>query len=895
MGPVPPADWRTLTVVTGPAGIGRTHALDHIRAAAQDAGLATVGLRLSPLERTLMLHLVSRLAGELSVLSGDGVGDCRKPRDRPTPDGVRRALVHQAAAALARARSARRGLVVLVDDLQWADRQSLAVLAAMVRDLAGSTVSVVCAVRTPVLAEPLAACRALSDELVADGIAAVRPLRPMSGRQADTLVAELLQAKPHRAFSRHLGRLCRGRPGALHVAVESYRRNGSLRVVDHRCGLTDPLRRHEPPELAGVAGVQRLLEPVRELPAPARMVAAAVAVLHPFGGAVPRLLGRELGIDSVQVAAALDALVAAGVLREDRARGGWRFTVPLVAHALRSDLGPYERRRLAQAAVGAAWNCGSRPTDPHHLADELVHARGLVDPERASAELLAHGISAILSDARGAARWLSSAAEGTSDHTRRRYALFGQAVASCLDGDHPAAIRGARLVAREYACQLSSDEQRELQLSYVLGVGGTGDAAELRRIAAGAAPLAGGPAADATARGMALCLLDRWPEAEALLAQAETSASGTVGSECAKLIRCCAAALLGRSAQLLDLVGSPACPCRHHVGALVRTLMLLGDANRAERVLAERGLSVTALPLDDMALLAWRRGRWDDALDYGLASIASGRPVGYPSAAAAVYYAVATILASRGRMSRARALLNAAREAELLLSHLVYAADAHLDWIFGAPAEAERTVSAALADARLSGVTAGTGELWLLRTELLIGRGDREEALRRLPVVAELAGTDHSAALHHQLVRVLAEGNRVAAGEAVSLARTLGQPYLLARTLEIAAGAERRPELLSEAYDLYGELDAVLDRCRVRTLMREQDVAVPDRQATAAENERIVATLVADGLSNREIATGLQTSEKSVEGRLTRLFTRTGYRSRVELATAVLTGDYRPG
>jgi DNA-binding NarL/FixJ family response regulator len=76
--------------------------------------------------------------------------------------------------------------------------------------------------------------------------------------------------------------------------------------------------------------------------------------------------------------------------------------------------------------------------------------------------------------------------------------------------------------------------------------------------------------------------------------------------------------------------------------------------------------------------------------------------------------------------------------------------------------------------------------------------------------------------------------------------------------------------------------------------MREYDIAVPDRQATAAENERVIATLVADGLSNREIAAGLRTSEKSVEGRLTRMFTRTGYRSRVELATAVLTGEYQP-
>ncbi|WP_030107291.1 LuxR C-terminal-related transcriptional regulator, partial [Actinoalloteichus caeruleus] len=59
-----------------------------------------------------------------------------------------------------------------------------------------------------------------------------------------------------------------------------------------------------------------------------------------------------------------------------------------------------------------------------------------------------------------------------------------------------------------------------------------------------------------------------------------------------------------------------------------------------------------------------------------------------------------------------------------------------------------------------------------------------------------------------------------------------------------------------------------------------------------AENELLLAVLVTEGLSNRELATALQTSEKSVEGRLTRLFAKGGYGSRVDLAAAMLTGEY---
>jgi DNA-binding NarL/FixJ family response regulator len=76
--------------------------------------------------------------------------------------------------------------------------------------------------------------------------------------------------------------------------------------------------------------------------------------------------------------------------------------------------------------------------------------------------------------------------------------------------------------------------------------------------------------------------------------------------------------------------------------------------------------------------------------------------------------------------------------------------------------------------------------------------------------------------------------------------------------------------------------------------MRKHDVLIPNRSATVAENDRLLATLVADGASNRELATVLLTSEKSIEGMLARLFARTGYRSRVDLAAAVLTGGY-PG
>jgi DNA-binding CsgD family transcriptional regulator len=48
--------------------------------------------------------------------------------------------------------------------------------------------------------------------------------------------------------------------------------------------------------------------------------------------------------------------------------------------------------------------------------------------------------------------------------------------------------------------------------------------------------------------------------------------------------------------------------------------------------------------------------------------------------------------------------------------------------------------------------------------------------------------------------------------------------------------------------------------------------------------QREVATLVADGLSNREIAVRLGINERSAEGHVERIRVRLGFRSRAQIA-----------
>ncbi|MEU9407513.1 LuxR family transcriptional regulator [Streptomyces sp. NPDC048281] len=96
-------------------------------------------------------------------------------------------------------------------------------------------------------------------------------------------------------------------------------------------------------------------------------------------------------------------------------------------------------------------------------------------------------------------------------------------------------------------------------------------------------------------------------------------------------------------------------------------------------------------------------------------------------------------------------------------------------------------------------------------------------------------------------------------------------------------------------------------RAAVANAARERNVSLPKPRAAKVEwheTDVRVAGMVSQGATNRQIAAQLNCSVKTVEQRLTRLFQRTGCRSRSELAASWLNGnlarlglvpDIRPG
>lgn len=229
-----------------------------------------------------------------------------------------------------------------------------------------------------------------------------------------------------------------------------------------------------------------------------------------------------------------------------------------------------------------------------------------------------------------------------------------------------------------------------------------------------------------------------------------------------------------------------------------------------------------------------------------------------------------------------------------------------------------------------SGLDLLTGKLDKARAELTAGLGrvvlpkEKDVLLTRLAEVALADGRpDEAAALLEPIV--LGEGmveNRVwiNAARVYGVARrdagVVRESLTLAQDFEdvFAEGAARLtlgelgvdPEThLDAAYQIFHELGADPWRRRTTREMRRRSLKVvryrKPKPTALTDLELQVARLVQQGSRNREIASSLSMSVKTVESYLTRIYAKTGTHSRIELARSLdtteaqTTGHATPG
>lgn len=327
---------RHLVVVTGEAGIGKTRlAAEAARHVAHDGGRVLFGrcdeeaiLPYQPLVEALDGLVAATPPDELPVLTGDGAGELATilpsfdgPRRPGPPD---RARLYRAVTDLVASAAKERPLLLVLDDLQWADDDTLLLLRHLLRWAGVAPVLVVAIARDHDL-EPGHALADVVHSLDRDGWVRRLGLQGLGEDEVREMLAHLHGAGDHATAARRLVAETAGNPFLL---TELARAGGTGRLAggDIPQGVQDLVSNR----------VARLLPPTVEL-----LRAGAVAGTRfdlDLAGEAAGLHGDDL-LDSV------DSALRSGLVVEETP-DVLRFPHDIVRRTLVAQLSGARRRAL---------------------------------------------------------------------------------------------------------------------------------------------------------------------------------------------------------------------------------------------------------------------------------------------------------------------------------------------------------------------------------------------------------------------------------------------------------------------------------------------------------------------------------------------------------------------
>ncbi|MCX2731489.1 LuxR C-terminal-related transcriptional regulator [Saccharopolyspora sp. NFXS83] len=293
-------------------------------------------------------------------------------------------------------------------------------------------------------------------------------------------------------------------------------------------------------------------------------------------------------------------------------------------------------------------------------------------------------------------------------------------------------------------------------------------------------------------------------------------------------------------------------------------------------------------------LRAYREGEWDVALSAARRMEAELSPQRTPARFLARAIA-AEICSCRGEHRRAEEWLQDTSQ-NIAGGHLISWVRLGVGYRAGAREEALSAARQEYEQHRDRISPAGMEHLLHRLFSLTLREGRTQEAADLLDELVELDRRLRSETSSAAVLMAQAElrGAAEPAERAMEIARRRQDvPQLAALHLLLAELSEEPKASLYEAHAMARRLNWTELRFGAQELMRERGIAPPrtrSKQQLISSTESRIVRLVSDGYTNRQIAMAIQVSEKTVESRLTRLFARTGCRSRVELATASLEG-----
>jgi DNA-binding CsgD family transcriptional regulator len=353
-----------LLAIEGPPGIGKTSLIREGRLLAREAGMRVLAARGSELESTFSFGVVRQLfepflvqlPGEERAELVSGAAEFATPIFEPAvlaagPTADASLAVLHGLYWLTANVAAHGPLLLVVDDLHWADLPSLRWLAYLLPRLDELDLSVVVALRP---AEP-GEDPALLGQIVSDPASTVSRPAPLSPAAAAQLARERLSPEADEAFCAVLHEITGGNP----LFVREVLNASAAENVGPVAANLPRLR-----ELAPRAGWRAVSVRLSRLPPEATSLARAVAILGD-------------GVDPYQAAALADldeegaSMATAELARVDvlRPRPPLRFVHPLVRGAVYDGLTPLER------------------DNGHARASHLLAEAG-AEPERVAAHLL---------------------------------------------------------------------------------------------------------------------------------------------------------------------------------------------------------------------------------------------------------------------------------------------------------------------------------------------------------------------------------------------------------------------------------------------------------------------------------------------------------------------------
>jgi DNA-binding CsgD family transcriptional regulator len=883
-------------VVEGAAGMGKSRLLAEVASIARSLGIRVGRSAADPGETMVELAalLTALFDGTEPLLDPDALQSLHAEPER------RFWLLRDLQQLLERAALAS-PLLIAIDDAHWADGGTIAAIRALAMRLTDLPIVWVLALRPPRETTPLV--RAL-EQMGQHGAPTV-VLGPLDSDAVARLAADMLGAEADQSILQLLAE-ADGSPFLIVEMLLGLREEDRIRVVGDRAQLIGddlPRRVHEK--------MRERLSRLSDEASDAVTVAASLGRTFTFDE-----LARTLGRPASDLLAPVGELLEANLLVEREEK--LAFWHDITREAVRASVPGTARRALDRQAAGVLLEAGALPVE---VGAQLGASAELGD-EVAIATLLDAAKALITPDPETAAAFGRRALEIAPPHDPRRGEIVGTtAIALHIAGNSEQAIEFADRALRE---TLPAVQEAEVRLS----IAGMFAISPEIRIGAGRLAL-DLPELPAVLRARHLACLfhnlvtaGRFDEARDVLAETRSAVESAADARASFTLKVAQSALEyadDRFGESLELIV-----------AAYRDGIFAGDDQRlrlahmwhgellsgADQVDEAMGIAADGLAAAQRDHQGWAFQMFETW--HGRILLRAGQ-ISEAAALLEARYALedgthaAAVLEAAGLVSHARLAIHTGdtREArrlddiaQVMLEQGTPAVRRHAGWLLAALAMSRDDAQGARS--RLAAITVLPRFPVDIADDILLARvalATEDEELAQLALTRTRARVDLNpgivslaAAASH--VRGLLEPSAAALAEAAQLFGRAPRPLELATALEdlgaelTATDRESAIDALGRSLALYTELGATWDARRVRSRLRELGVR---RRLVAAEAdtngwgamtaaELAVARLVAEGLTNKEVADQLFVSPHTVNSHLRHVFSKLGINSRVELA-----------